>query len=163
MSAKIVLPSTPTWAQERLSAIYKAEGGDAFTSAFDAFIAKDVHSIVFNGETVSREEYKKHISDEKFFELSATVSFSATMEAPTPANVNAKKELVGLSYDATIFEKINVHGAPQARTAKSTIIIEVEHDHSIPVIPPPIHGDADTRRVFKLTQVLNIKVDNTKF
>jgi hypothetical protein len=89
-------PSTPTWAQERLSAIYKAEGDEAFTSAFDALIAKDVHSIVFNGETVSREEYKKHISDEKFFERSATVSFGATVEAPTPAGVNAVRFLIVL-------------------------------------------------------------------
>ncbi|KLO11635.1 hypothetical protein SCHPADRAFT_891398 [Schizopora paradoxa] len=153
MTSDIVLPPTPTWAQERITAIYQAKSGDDFTNAFDAFVSKNVQSIVFNGQTLTRDQYKSQISGEKFLETSATVTFSGTVDSPV-SGASSPQDFVGLSFKASVVESIRVHDAAQEHTVQSTIIIEVQSDPSIPVPKPPIRGDVDTRRVFKLTQVL---------
>ena len=103
MTSAIVLPPTPTWAQERITAIYQAKSGDDFTNAFDAFVSKNVQSIVFNGQTLSRDQYKQQISGEKFLETSATVTFSGTVDSPVSGS-SSVSSFVALSvereYDA---------------------------------------------------------------
>jgi len=154
--SKIVLPPTPTWAQQRITAIYQAQGQDAFNSAFDAFISKNVQTITFNGETLTRDQYKQQITTEKFLERSVTVTFPGTVDAPSTGS-STIQDFVGLFFNAIFVEKIVVHDAPQEHTAQSTIIVEVQSDPTIPIPPPPIRGDVDTRRVFNLTQVLSDK------
>lgn len=94
--SKIVLPPTLTWAQERITAIYQSKSGDDFTSAFDAFVSQNVQSIVFNGQTLTRDQYKQQISGEKFLETSANVTFSGTVDSPVTgaSSVSAYFDLI---------------------------------------------------------------------
>jgi len=153
MTSDIVLPPTPIWAQRALTAIYQSQSGDPFNSAFDAFVSQNVQSIIYNGQTLTRAQYKQQLSGEKFLEASATVTFNGTVDSPV-TGASTIQDFVGLFFTATFVERIKVHDASPEHTAQSTIIIEVQSDPSIPVPPPPIHGDVETRRVFKITQVL---------
>ena len=81
MSANIVLPDLPHWVQQRVTALYSAKTAEAFDSAFDAFIAKDV-SIKVNGKDISRAQYKQMVQGEITGDVGAQVSFNGVVSVP---------------------------------------------------------------------------------
>ncbi|KZT67890.1 hypothetical protein DAEQUDRAFT_728669 [Daedalea quercina L-15889] len=75
-----IVPLT-RWAENSISAIYKAPKQDDFTHAFDAFIAEDAQ-ITVNGKHLSRAQYKELLQGERALEQSASVSFLGAVEVP---------------------------------------------------------------------------------
>ena len=82
-STAIVLPPLDLWAEGRLTAIYQAKTQDDFTTAFDDFIAQDVHIFV-NGSKISRDDYKQLLERQRFLENSATIKFDGVVRAQLP-------------------------------------------------------------------------------
>jgi len=151
----IVLPPLTTWAEERLRAIFNAEGKAQLTEAFDAFVAPHAH-ITVNGASLSRAQYLARFANEEAAERSqdpAQVSFSGAVASPSTANQSGGVGTAGLFYKATIFGRFFVFGAPNASTVTGSLNIVVAEDKSLK--PPTIGrgGGFDARRVVTLNEV----------
>ena len=94
MASNIVLLPLSKWAQQHITTIYQAVEATNFDSAFDAFISKDV-KVTFNGNPITRDQYKQDIKGEKFAETSAQVQFIGTVEVPDDED---QPVLVSISY-----------------------------------------------------------------
>lgn len=81
MSAAIVLPPLKTWAEQHLTALIIAKTKEDFDQAFDNFIAKNV-KISFNGESLTRDNYKEKLQSERFDEVGAVVKVLNSIQAP---------------------------------------------------------------------------------
>ncbi len=81
MSSIPLLPTLSTWAQNRLTALFSATTQDDFDTAYENFVAKQVH-ITVNGKHVSRADYKTQLWQEKGLESGAEVSYPGTVEVP---------------------------------------------------------------------------------
>ncbi|PCH42850.1 hypothetical protein WOLCODRAFT_73732 [Wolfiporia cocos MD-104 SS10] len=114
----VIIPLT-AWAEDSISALFKATA-DNFDSAFDSFLAEDVH-ITVNGKHLTREQYKQQILGEKALERTANVTFLNSVEVPKDENKPAQAGTVGLFYKAQIIEKLFVLGAPAGRTITSSV------------------------------------------
>ncbi|KAI0705970.1 hypothetical protein C8T65DRAFT_577417 [Cerioporus squamosus] len=122
MSSNIVLPDLPNWVQQRVTALYSAKTAEDFSAAFDAFISQNV-SIKVNGKPTSRAQYKQMIQGEITEDVGAQVSFNGIVSVPSD-----DKDLraigtgsVGALFDAEVFGKFFVFGAPQANTVSSSL------------------------------------------
>ncbi|GBE87226.1 hypothetical protein SCP_1004730 [Sparassis crispa] len=158
MSTDIVLLSLINWTESLLTAILNATTEATFNEAFDAFLSQDVH-ITVNGKHVTREQYKKQLSSEKWTERTsdpASVAFEGAVEVPADKNEPISNGVVGLFYKATIYGRFFILGAPSASTVNSSLNVVIAQDKSIPapVYPPGVRGDFDDRRVTVLNQVV---------
>ncbi|KAH9921647.1 uncharacterized protein B0H18DRAFT_880058 [Fomitopsis serialis] len=114
----VVIPLSD-WAEESISAIYKASSQSEFSSAFDAFVSEDPE-ITVNDKQISRAQYKALLQGERALEQSASVAFLGVVEAGS----------VGVFYRATIYERIKVGGASQTATVNSSLNIVYVFDGS---------------------------------
>ncbi|KAF5345127.1 hypothetical protein D9757_013872 [Collybiopsis confluens] len=153
----IVLPQLGPWAKSHLQSIIQATNQTDFDAAFDAFVAKEVH-VTFNGENISRDEYKKRLRAEAFDEAGAVVTFNGVTTVPGKDESlgGATSSFIGeagIFYTAIIAEAIVVQGASVESKITSSINISVKNDPSVPKPPAGIRGFYDPRRVFTLNQV----------
>lgn len=82
-STSIVLPALDQWAEGKITALYQATTQDDFNTAFDDFIAKDVH-IYVNGAKMTRDQYKQLLEQQRILESSATVKFDGVVRTQLP-------------------------------------------------------------------------------
>ncbi|EJD04712.1 uncharacterized protein FOMMEDRAFT_166546 [Fomitiporia mediterranea MF3/22] len=154
MSTAIVLPPLKSWAEQRLTAIISAKTQADFDQAFDNFVAKNVKEILFNGERLSRDQYKDKLQRERFDEVGAVVKVLNSVQAPVLGTQETQQSgLVGLFYDATYVEGIRIRDAAVEHSVQSSLNVRVEQDDTIPLPPAGIHGFVERRRVFSLNQV----------
>ncbi|KAK7460458.1 hypothetical protein VKT23_009179 [Stygiomarasmius scandens] len=157
MTSAIVLPQLGPWAQNHIRSIVQATKQEDFDAAFDAFVAQDVE-VTFNGEKISRDEYKRRLQTEAFLESGAEVVFNGTVQVPGKDDAGVQSQFIGeagIFYTAIIAEGILVLGAPQTRQVTSSINIVVKDDPSLqpPHLPGGIRDFFDPRRAFKVNQV----------
>ncbi|CCL99075.1 uncharacterized protein FIBRA_01087 [Fibroporia radiculosa] len=86
------------WAENNISAIYKATTQNAFNSAFNAFVADDAH-ITVNGHELTREKYRQLLQDQTGLE-NENVTFSGAVGV-----LKKKDNSLGLAGNAGIFYK----------------------------------------------------------
>ena len=86
MAANIVLPTLTAWAEQGLTALFNAKDQSTFDDAFDAFVAADTGSIVVNGQSLTRAQYKEQISKDKILERGADVQFLGAVSVPKDEN-----------------------------------------------------------------------------
>ena len=80
-SSNIVLPTLEPWAERGLTAIFTATTTDSFNAAFDAFFTKNPH-ITLNGKHISSDKYKSLLSQAKFAEAGAQVTYTGAVAVP---------------------------------------------------------------------------------
>ncbi|KAJ3904119.1 hypothetical protein F5879DRAFT_922522 [Lentinula edodes] len=162
----IVLPQLGPWAESHIQAITQATTQENFNEAFDAFVTKDEShlEIIFNGVSVTRDEYKARLKGEAFDEAGASVQFNGIATVPGKDD-NVTSNFIGeagIFYTAIIAEGIVIRDAPVERRLTSSINISVKNDPTIhkPATLPGIRGFFDPRRAFKINQVV-ANVPNT--
>lgn len=84
--------SLTQWAEQHLTALYKATDKASLDAAYDAFLSTDA-KITVNGKHLSGEAYKKQLLASKVIETGAQVAYSGAVEVPEdagrPAQVRA--------------------------------------------------------------------------
>ncbi|KAH8093132.1 hypothetical protein BXZ70DRAFT_950206 [Cristinia sonorae] len=153
MSTAAVLPGLTDWVKQHVTTLYTATSKDAFTDAFNAFVAKNA-SITVNGKKISRDQYMQQLLSQKFEEAGAEVNFLATVEVPADPTQTDVAGDVGASFKATIDEKFLVLGVPETRIVTSSLNVVIIRDPTIE--PPHLPGKGglfDPRRVSVLNQV----------
>ncbi len=83
-----VLPNSPSlasWAQQRLTALLESTSQESFDAAFDGLIAEEV-TITVNGNSVTRDEYKKFLKGDKALEVAAQIQYIGALEVPSDPN-----------------------------------------------------------------------------
>ena len=93
MSANIVLPNNSDWIKQRIESLYQAKTQDDFNEAFDNFISKNAKSFTFNGEKLTRDEYKQKIQDQRVLERSTFIFFQGVVDSP-PLNAKSGGDAV---------------------------------------------------------------------
>jgi len=138
------------WAHDHINTMMQATPGE-FDQAFDSFVAINAH-ITLNGMHVSRDAYKKALSDETAGESSASVSFLGSVEIPTPST-QPEDGTCGVFYSTITRFSPKLGGLPQAVTEYSSMNMIVK-DQPI-VNPPPGHVPipVDLRRAFSVNHV----------
>ncbi|GAW00745.1 hypothetical protein LENED_002294 [Lentinula edodes] len=145
----IVLPQLGPWAESHIQAITQATTQESFNEAFDAFVTKDEShlEIIFNGVSVTRDEYKARLKGEAFDEAGASVQFNGIATVPGKDD-NVTSNFIGeagIFYTAIIAEGIVIRDAPVERRLTSSINISVKNDPTIhkpatlPVLLTPPH------------------------
>lgn len=81
MSSHIAIPSLSQWAEQRLTALYKATDEASLEAAYNAFLAADAQ-ITVNGKHLSGDAYKKQLLASKVLETGAQVVYSGAVEVP---------------------------------------------------------------------------------
>lgn len=114
MSANIVLPQLDQWAKTGLTAMFQAATESAFDEAFDNFIAAKPASIVVNGKTLTREQYKDMIFKAKpFRETGAQVDFGGAVAVEkVEGDVRVCISFITFLYNAYIYNYIGRRGWP---------------------------------------------------
>ncbi|KZT05063.1 uncharacterized protein LAESUDRAFT_715119 [Laetiporus sulphureus 93-53] len=138
----VIIPLS-AWAEDSISAIYKASSQSAFDSAFDEFLHKDAQ-ITFNGKQLTRDQYREQLLEERVLEQSADISFTGAVEVPANKNDPVAAGSVGLFYKATVYKTIKVFGASASSTVNS----------SLNVVITDSKGEIANRKVLVLNQVL---------
>ena len=100
-TSNIMLPDLTTWAERCMSTLYKDTKEHDFNADFDATFAKDAQ-ITFNGRSMTCEQYKKELRQEKFLERDAQVAFSGAVEVPW---ADHRDGLVCLHYDYGVWSR----------------------------------------------------------
>lgn len=78
------IPPLTAFVQLGLTAIYEASSLDDFNSAFDSVFAQSLTDITFNGQTLSRDEYKSKIrSQQPLATPASSVTFGGTVTDST--------------------------------------------------------------------------------
>ncbi|TDL16351.1 hypothetical protein BD410DRAFT_795472 [Rickenella mellea] len=146
-----ILPLTLTvFVQRNISFLFGSSTDEFFEHAFDAFISRHAN-ITVNGLHLSRAEFMAQILADRFAREEASVKFLGAVEVPdatVPCVENAG--VVGVFYEATIYEKFKVMGGPATRILIGCVnaIVEQERDAS---------GDLVPRHVVLLNQVVAAK------
>ncbi|PPQ76675.1 hypothetical protein CVT26_013967 [Gymnopilus dilepis] len=153
MSAAIVLPSLTNWTKNGISAIFRATNQVDFKSAVDGFLS-DKAKITLNGVHVSRADFVNRLQADKFDEEGAVVTFNDSVEVPKDTQSPVTAGSVGLFYNATIAEAIEVRDAPVTTQVTASVNVVIDQDPDVPKpAPSPIRGFFDGRRVMELNQV----------
>ncbi|KAH9921639.1 uncharacterized protein B0H18DRAFT_880049 [Fomitopsis serialis] len=114
-------PQTLTqWIEFNISALYKATTQAAFDIAFDILLHEDAQ-IYVNGARFTRDEYKRHLQDQKLLEYSATVTFSNAVQVPVKTVGFTETGSVGVFYKAVISEKAFVGAGRMANVITSSL------------------------------------------
>jgi len=137
------------WAQAHINTLVQATGND-FDSAFDNFIATDAQ-ITFNGNTVSRDDYKAALKKATNGEVSATVNFLGSVEFVT-LKISPEVGTAGIFYTFTINLNPPIDGLPQAVTDNSSLNLIVKNQ-PIGTPPPGQVPFDDLRRAFTVNHV----------
>ena len=80
-SSNIVLPTLEPWAEQHLTALFTATTPDSFNAAYDAFFTKNP-TITLNGKHISSDKYKSLLSQAKFAEAGAQVTYTGAVAVP---------------------------------------------------------------------------------
>jgi len=133
----------PSFVQFGLTAIYEAKTLDDFNSAFDRFFAQNMKSITFNGQKLTRDQYKSKIRGEQpLANAASSVAFGGVV-TDSSDNITG---LAGVFYKATFNVQLVVGPPPSKQVLQSSLNISVQEDG-------PKTGFGDNRKVFSVDQV----------
>ncbi|KLO11633.1 hypothetical protein SCHPADRAFT_854963 [Schizopora paradoxa] len=136
------IPPLTAFVQLGLTAVYEASSLDDFNSAFDSVFAQSLKDITFNGQKLSRDEYKTKIrSQQPLATPASSVTFGGTVTDSTDNNTGN----VGAFYNATFLVPLVIGAPPSKQVLQSSLNILVKEDKSL--------GGVDPRRVFSVDQV----------
>jgi len=100
MTEKLTDTGLIAYTENSLKAILQAKSQHDFEVAFDAFIAGGAN-ITVNGKSLTVDEYKKHLLEQKSNTETATqVTFDGAVEVPTQTASFVYTGYVGLFYKA---------------------------------------------------------------
>ncbi|TDL21131.1 hypothetical protein BD410DRAFT_840831 [Rickenella mellea] len=146
----IPIPTLTQFVERNLTALFGAATADEFNEAFDTFISRTAN-ITVNGVHVARGEFMAQIQSDRFAREDSDVKFFGAVEvadASVPAVQNPG--VVGVFYEATIFETLRVLGGPATRivTASFNAIVEQTKESSGVLVP---------KQVVAINQVVSVK------
>ncbi|KAK6988853.1 hypothetical protein R3P38DRAFT_3228121 [Favolaschia claudopus] len=150
-----VPPALKTWAALHIIALCKAKTEIEFNNAFDSFIAPEA-SIIINGISLTRDEYKLRLRGQEFDEAGAAVDFRGAVEVPKDnkggVDLSYQTGMVGVFYTAIIRKKIRFRDAPVERHIVSSMNMFIEEDKPVETHSPD--PTLDARRVMALNEVV---------
>ncbi|KAI0094219.1 hypothetical protein BDY19DRAFT_880141 [Irpex rosettiformis] len=121
-----MLPTLSQWAQSRITALFNATTTEDFDSAFDAFLAHDVDSIVVNGEKLTKDQYRSNLQTARALEKSAEVKFLGTFQHFNDFDFifddvgMLQAGEVGLFLQAEVIEKMYIFGVAASVTVNAS-------------------------------------------
>ncbi len=88
------IPPLTAFVQFGVTALYEAASLDDFNAAFDSFFAQSLKDITFNGQTLTRDEYKSKIrSQQPLATPASSVTFGGVVTDSTDNVRGAKVQL----------------------------------------------------------------------
>jgi len=120
-----VIPDLVKFTKENLTTIFHAKSQADFDSAFDAFIAREVH-ITVNGKHVTRDEYKQRLLGERGdLQAEPKLTFEGAVSASADQNLSANAGQVGLFFKAVVFHPYRIHDALASSTIQSSLNLSI--------------------------------------